>query len=64
MTNHQIDTSPPILFVDNVLRATKLVHDIRRQRRVAQENKELLKRINRINRTQVLFDETAELYSF
>uniref|UniRef100_A0A1Q3FV31 Uncharacterized protein n=1 Tax=Culex tarsalis TaxID=7177 RepID=A0A1Q3FV31_CULTA len=49
---HQIDTSPPILFVDNVLRATKLVHDIRRQCRVAQENKELLKRINRINRTQ------------
>lgn len=49
----RIDTSPPILFVDNVLRSTKLVHDIRRQREIAKANKELLKRINQINRTKV-----------
>ncbi|XP_055634338.1 uncharacterized protein LOC129774600 [Toxorhynchites rutilus septentrionalis] len=48
----RIDDSPPILFVDNILHSTKLVHDIRRQREIARENKELLKRINRICRTK------------
>ncbi|XP_055540073.1 uncharacterized protein LOC129726891 [Wyeomyia smithii] len=48
----RIDTSPPILYVDNVLRSTKLVHDIRRQREIAKTNKNLLQRINRINRTR------------
>ncbi|XP_053696521.1 uncharacterized protein LOC128743864 [Sabethes cyaneus] len=52
LVSPRIDTRPPILFVDNVLRSTKLVHDIRRQREVAKANKELLKRINLINRTQ------------
>lgn len=56
----QIDTNPPILFVDNVLRATKLVHDVRRQRQIAKENKELLKRINKINRTQGFLGVTYE----
>ncbi|XP_058448603.1 uncharacterized protein LOC131428574 [Malaya genurostris] len=49
---HRVDTNPPILFVDNVLHSTKLVNDIRRQREVARQNKDLLKRINRINRTK------------
>ncbi|XP_065081820.1 uncharacterized protein LOC135704284 [Ochlerotatus camptorhynchus] len=48
----KIDTRPPILFVENVLHSTKLVHDIRRQREIARDNKELLKRINKINRTE------------
>ncbi|XP_055596127.1 uncharacterized protein LOC129746490 [Uranotaenia lowii] len=47
-----IDNSPPILFVDNILHSTKLVHDIRRLREISKDNKELLKRINRINRTR------------
>nr|XP_029731813.1 uncharacterized protein LOC115268029 [Aedes albopictus] len=48
----EIDTQAPILFVDNILHSTKLVHDIRRQREIARENKQLLKRINKINRTE------------
>ncbi|XP_058840283.1 uncharacterized protein LOC131695780 [Topomyia yanbarensis] len=62
----RIDNSPPILFVDNILHSTKLVNDIRRQREVAKQNKELLKRIDRINRTKgflgVNYDYKPKLY--
>ncbi|XP_021708737.1 uncharacterized protein LOC110679094 [Aedes aegypti] len=48
----EVDTQAPILFVDNILHSTKLVHDVQRQREIARENKQLLKRINKINRTE------------
>ncbi|XP_062555929.1 uncharacterized protein LOC134220831 [Armigeres subalbatus] len=48
----EVDIGAPILFVDNILHSTKLVNDIRRQREIAKENKQLLKRINKINRTE------------
>uniref|UniRef100_A0A182QWK3 Uncharacterized protein n=1 Tax=Anopheles farauti TaxID=69004 RepID=A0A182QWK3_9DIPT len=48
----RIDTRAPLMFVENVLKTSKMVRDVERQREVERENKELLKRINYIYRTK------------
>uniref|UniRef100_A0A182NJ09 Uncharacterized protein n=1 Tax=Anopheles dirus TaxID=7168 RepID=A0A182NJ09_9DIPT len=48
----RIDTRAPLMFVENVLKTAKLVRDVERQRVVVRENKELLKKINKIYRTK------------
>ncbi|XP_035906774.1 uncharacterized protein LOC118509750 [Anopheles stephensi] len=48
----RIDNRPPLMFVENVLKASKMVRDVERQWTIVRENKELLKRINQIYRTK------------
>uniref|UniRef100_A0AAG5DDF8 Uncharacterized protein n=1 Tax=Anopheles atroparvus TaxID=41427 RepID=A0AAG5DDF8_ANOAO len=48
----RVDISAPLLHVEHVLKTGKMVHDIERERTLARENRELLKKINQIYRSQ------------
>uniref|UniRef100_A0A182PPF5 Uncharacterized protein n=1 Tax=Anopheles epiroticus TaxID=199890 RepID=A0A182PPF5_9DIPT len=48
----RIDNRPPLMFVENVLKTSKMVRDVECQWRIIRENKELVKRINQICRTK------------
>uniref|UniRef100_A0A182M4B4 Uncharacterized protein n=1 Tax=Anopheles culicifacies TaxID=139723 RepID=A0A182M4B4_9DIPT len=48
----RIDNRAPLMFVENVLKTSKLVRDVERQWTIVRENKELMKRINQIYRTK------------
>lgn len=50
-----VDNKAPVLYVDNVLKSGKIVEDFLRIRKTTQENVNLVKRINVINRTHVSF---------
>lgn len=48
-----VDNKAPVLYVDNVLKAGKIVEDFLRIRKITEENLNLIKRINVIYRTHV-----------
>ncbi|XP_053663646.1 uncharacterized protein LOC128712799 [Anopheles marshallii] len=48
----RIDNRAPLMYVENVLKTSKMVRDVERQWVIVRENKELLKRINQIFRTK------------
>ncbi|XP_049298607.1 uncharacterized protein LOC125771712 [Anopheles funestus] len=48
----RIDNRAPLMFVETVLKTSKMVRDVERQWTIIRENKELLKRINQIYRTK------------
>lgn len=48
-----VDTSPPKLYLNNILKKDTAIEDLKRTKEIMRENKTLLTRMNIISRTKV-----------